>query len=101
MATLYIGEFQVLGGQYDKLVPAVEQPPITEQTVAIGAASAKSAAFQPNTRIIRVHCDTSCSISIGPAAPGPVATTSNGRMAANTTEYFVVKAGQVLAVIQN
>jgi hypothetical protein len=49
-------------------------------------------------RIIRVHCDSVCSIFIG---PNPTATTSHPRLAASQTEYLEINAGDQLAVIAN
>jgi hypothetical protein len=61
-----------------------------------------SAAFNSQTRMVRLHKDAGspCSISFGTA---PTATTSNARMAANSTEYNGVPVGQnfKVAVIQN
>lgn len=100
MATLYIAEHAgvagtQIGGNY---APIVSCPGLAEQTVAIGGTHAESAAFNANTTIIRVHTDAICSISIGAA---PVATTAFRRMAANATEMFGVRGGQILSVIAN
>lgn len=94
MATLYITEFSSL----DPSGSAAVAPPVTGQTVAIAGASAQSAAFATNTRIIRVHTDVICSILIG---SNPTATAAQARMAAGQTEYFVVKPGDKIAVITN
>ena len=93
MATLYVSEFraQILNG-----VPVAVQPAQREQTVAIGG-GASSSPFGPNTDLVRLHCDAICSFRFGGAA----ATTSNARMAANQTEYFVVNPGDVVSVIAN
>lgn len=84
MAVVYITEYAQLmpspvGGQAQ--LPM--EPPLAEQTVAIGV-EAKSAAFNAKTRLVRIHADAICSVLIGTA---PTATTSSGRMAANQTEY--------------
>jgi hypothetical protein len=75
-------------------------PPLVEQTVAIGGSSTASNAFNVNTRFVRLSVDstTACSIAFGAS---PVATTSNARMAASTTEYFGVQGGARVAVIEN
>lgn len=108
MATLYITEFQALG---QASLPtyasgpngpsqAALQPPVAEQTVAIGGASAASAAFNASTSLVRIHTDAICSVEFGTA---PTATTSTARMVAGQTEYFGVVPGQSLkvAVITN
>lgn len=101
MAVLYIAEFAQLPIYQGNNVPAPEMPPIAEQTVAIGA-EADSAAFNAKTRVVRVHTDAICSIAFGAS---PTATTSNARLAANSTEFFSVRPdltpGLKLSVITN
>lgn len=100
MATLYVAEYAALatpesGGNCQVAM----EPPIAEQTVAIGGASATlPTAFSKGTKYIRVHTDSICSIAIGPS---PTATTSLKRLAANQTEYFGVQKGWNTAVIAN
>lgn len=86
----FLGSFGVSGN--------VQEPEITTQTVAIGVGSAQSAAFNQNTRYIRVHTDAICSILIG---SNPTALVTSKRLAANQTEYFTVSPGHKLAVIAN
>src|SRR3546814_2115950 len=68
----------------------LSEPPVTEQTVAIGATSTQSSAFNAKTRLIRVHVDAIASILIG---ANPTAAATNKRMAANQTEVFRVTPG--------
>lgn len=98
MATLYITEYVTASVDQGRAMPIAFGPPITSQTVAIGGASVSSAAFNANTRLIRVHTDAICSIAI---AVSPTATTSTARMAANQTEYFGVDNSLKIAVITN
>jgi len=86
--TMYVGN----------LLPVPSHPPLAEQVVAIGGASAQSAAFNAKTQMICVHADAICSISIG---ANPTATVDTRRLAANSTEYFEVQPGHKLAVITN
>jgi hypothetical protein len=79
-------------------LPVVELPPLATQRVVNGAVSVQSSVFNAATRMIGVHTDAIVSIAVG---ANPTATTSDKRMAANTTEYFFVEAGQRLAVINN
>jgi hypothetical protein len=97
---MYVTEYAGLGNGQNDTVQAVAGPPLVEQTpVAIGGSSASSAAFGPNTTIVRIHVDAICSVS--PGGPTPTATTSSGRMVAGQTEYFRVAAGDKVAVITN
>lgn len=96
MATLYIAEYADRNAQGE----IIQEPVVTEQTVAIGGSSTASSAFNSATRIVRLHTDAICSIVFGTA---PTATAAKKRMAAGTTEYFGVPAGQAykVAVITN
>jgi hypothetical protein len=97
MTTLYITEY---AGTLAENTQVSHDPPLAEQTVANAGGATQSAAFNASTRLIRLHTDSICSVLIG---TNPVATTSSGRMAANTTEYRGVVAGQNmrLSVILN
>lgn len=100
MAVLYITEYAELPvGPAGRVGQMPMEPPLAEQTVAIGAAAA-SAAFNASTRFVRIHCDAICSVEFGTA---PTATTSTGRMAANQTEYRAVPLGRSykVSVISN
>lgn len=111
MATLYISEYNGTGfvqsnnGPFSVQAQAPKEPRLAAQTVAISGSSTQSSAFQNNpginagqTYLIRVHTDSICSIAIGAS---PLAVTTEGRMAANQTEYFTVSPGQKIAVILN
>jgi hypothetical protein len=95
MAALYISEHNA-GASAG--LPLVRWPALQTQVVAIGGSSQQSAPFGGGSRIIRVHCDSVCSIFIG---PNPTATTLHPRLAANQTEYMEINAGDQLAVIAN
>ena len=64
--------------------------PGTDQVIDYSGGAAASNAFKNNTQLVRIHNDSICSVAFGTA---PTATTSNRRMAANTTEYFTVPLG--------
>jgi hypothetical protein len=102
MAVLYISEYssQARDGQ-GYLMPAGQEPSQVEQQVAIGAGSTQSTAFAAGTKLIRVHCDVACHVSIG---TNPTAATTTKRLAANQTEFFGVQAhprtGDKIAVIE-
>lgn len=89
MAVLYITEY---------LGPTAVDPPLAEQTVAIGGTSAQSSAFNANTRYIRIHTDAICSVLVG---SNPTATATKKRMAAGQTEYVAVAGAHKIAVITN
>jgi hypothetical protein len=103
MATLYITEFVKQGRDgagFPNQNATPEEPPMAEQTVAISATSAASAAFNAKTAMVRVHADVTCSIAIGAT---PVATATNRRLAAGTTEWIALPANSSfkVAVITN
>lgn len=79
---------------------------VASQSIAIGATSAPSAAFNAKTNLIRVHAEALCAVEIGGSLVGgltagavPVAVAPNGRMVVGQTEYFIVSPGDKLAVI--
>lgn len=98
MAKLYISEYTRMPTDTRVSVPTGAEPAIATQAVAISGTSAQSAAFNTNTRFIRVHTDAICSVKFGAS---PTATTDDARLAANQTEFFGVVAGQKVAVITN
>jgi hypothetical protein len=99
MSSLYVREYadQVLLGR-GLSAPAGMEPGLVDQKLTISGSTVQSAAFNAKTRLIRVHTDVICSIVIGPNA---IATTGGARMAANTTEYFGVNKGDMIAAISN
>lgn len=108
MAFLFVTEYQGLGQvdpgglegtSYLVTAQAPKGPALVEQRFAITGASTQSAAFNRYTKMVRVHTDVVCSISIG--GTNPAATTSSARLAANQTEYFTVDPGDKVAVISN
>lgn len=102
MAVLDISEYPVLrNASYGQPLYAGVEPSIAFQQLSNAGASGvgvTSNAFQSNTGAIRVHSDAPCRIVI--SSTGVAATTATGfRLAAGTTEYFNVTAGQKLNVI--
>jgi hypothetical protein len=77
------------------------EPPLREQVLDFTGGVISSAPFQQYTRMIRLHCDAICSLIVG--FPPQTATTSNGRFAANQTEFRGVPEGQgfVVSVVTN
>lgn len=93
MAVAYITEY----GSTRQGDGMLQGPALRTQTVAIGA-EAKSLAFLPDTKVVRLHVDAICSVAFGAA---PTATTTSKRMAANQTEYFGVRPADKVSVISN
>lgn len=95
MSTMYVTEYTdsglLLGGVTLGSEPGLDQTPVT-----FTATAGSSAAFKNNTRMVRVHVDGIASILFG-TAPTAVANT-NKRMAASTTEQFLVPMGQAFKV---
>lgn len=95
MAVLYITEYAEMQiGPAGRVGQMPVEPPIAEQTLAIGTV-VSSAAFNAKTRLVRLHCDAICSVLFGTA---PTASVTTGRMAANQTEYRGVPLGQSFKV---
>lgn len=102
MAVLYITEYVDVGyaGNTHATTSIVEEPASAEQTVAIGVSSVQSAAFQNNTRFVRLEADSVCSVEFG---TNPTATASKARLAANVDRIVGVPmgAGFKVAAITN
>jgi hypothetical protein len=104
MATLYITEYATLAASSRGSMQIPEEPPIAEQTVAIGAA-AQSAVLNAKTQFVRVQPDAICSIQFG-TNPIATVTTAARRMVAGQTEYCGVPqtatgSGLRIGVISN
>jgi hypothetical protein len=98
MATLYVAEFQDTAKTMNTgSIQAPQHPPIAEHTLSIGGSSQVSNAFAAHARLIRVNTDAVCHVAIG---ADPTATTGSMRLAENQTEFFGVKGGHKIAVIQ-
>jgi len=63
--------------------------------VAIGGGSTQSAALNANTAFVRVHTDAICHVAFG---TNPTSSSSQKRLAANSTEFFGVPAGKAFRV---
>lgn len=100
MAVLFICEYDKMGVIRGQQTAIALEPPVAEQTVAIGGTSTQSSAFNSATRYVRLHTDAICSILFG---TDPTATAAKKRLAANQTEYFAVPSGGThkVAVITN
>ena len=95
MALLYITEFARFGrdgGGYGG--PVGEQAPLASQAIATSAVSAQSAAFNASTRLVRLHNDSTSPIMVKFGTNPTAVTLVDARMAANTTEYFMLDASQ-------
>ena len=102
MAFIYITEHRLPKVYVGNLVPAVSMPPLATQKKANDGATVASAAFNAATQLIAIHTDSICSIEFS-ATPGATtaATTASRRLAANATEYFEVRPGDIVSVILN
>lgn len=99
MAALYIREYTGLGDALSGVdVQLALEPGFDQPALATGGGSLASAAFGPNTRLVRLNTDVVCSVAFGAA---PVAVVTAGRLPANATEYFAVTPGHKVAVIVN
>lgn len=98
MASIYVAEFSVFGVDPNTGEALAKVPPITEQKVTYPAASSP---FNVATRFVRIHNDATGGVSIAFGTGVASATTSNMRLAANQTEYFMVNAGDQVAAVAN
>lgn len=85
MSILYITEFADVG-KSGGVVPVASIPANTKQTVSFTGTAGQSAAFQNNTRLVRIAVDGIASIAFG-LNPTAVAST-DARMSAGSVEYY-------------
>lgn len=102
MATAYIREYADIAHTFSKTVQAGAEPAIADQTVTTSGASAASAAFNANTRVIAISTPAAqavaCLFSQTPGAT-PTAAITNLRLPANSLLFFGVKPGDRVALI--
>lgn len=100
MATLSIREYEHLVTGANGVGPMGLEPAIAVQSVAIGAGSNQSAAFNIRTRFVRLCPDAACGFHFG---TNPTAIYVNGMMGAGGVEYFGVPQDGTfkVAVIQS
>jgi hypothetical protein len=91
MAKLYISEYATISALPNHSGQMPYEPPQAEQVIDFTSGAATSNPFRPLTRMVRLNCDATCSLLIG---ANPVATTQNGRLAADRTEFRGVPEGQ-------
>lgn len=101
MAVLYVTEYVGLTSQGAGLGQVPIEPPVVEQAIAITGASTVTLAFNSRTRLVRLHTDAICAVTIGaaPVATVPAGALGSGRLAANQTEFRGVGPGLKAAVI--
>ena len=95
MAKLYISEYATISALPNHSGQMPFEPPLTEQVLDFTSGVARSNPFQPLTRMLRLNADATCSLIIG---ANPTATTANGRLAADRTEYRGVPEGAAFKV---
>lgn len=99
MANLRIQEYLGISRGNGNPAQAIAGPPVVEQTaVAIGGASAQSAAFAAKSHVICIQAEAICAVFVG--GSNPVATAGKSqRLVAGQTAFFGVQPGEKLAVI--
>jgi hypothetical protein len=95
-ANAYITEFSVLGTANNGAPQVATLPPVAHQKVDFSGGATNAAAFNAQTKYIRIHCDAACSIRVGATA-----TTTYMRIPLDGIEYFGVQGGDVLSIIAN
>jgi hypothetical protein len=94
MAKLYISEYATISQVPNHTGQMPLEPPLREQVLDFTGSVQTSAPFLSLTRCVRLHCDAVCSLIISRNSSPITATTSNGRWAANQTEFRGVPEGE-------
>jgi hypothetical protein len=80
----------------------VKAPPLQTQVIQISGISTPSQPFSAQTRIVRLHTDTTVGFFVGGSAPiARAGANGTGRLPANATEFYSVNPGDALAVISS
>lgn len=87
MSILYVTEFADVG-RYGGVVQMASIPPTASQNVSFTATAGQSAAFQNNTKYVRIAVDGIANIAFG-TNPTAVAG-QNARLSAGAVEYYDV-----------
>jgi hypothetical protein len=95
MAKLFIAEYANFAGAPNHLIQAPLEPPQAEQVIDFTSGPAVSNVFSQYTRLIRLVCDTPCSVSIG---VNPTANADSGRMPADTVEFRGIPEGSAFKI---
>jgi hypothetical protein len=108
MSNMYVTEYRGVGTNSPvdngMSVQAAKQPSLGDQKIAFTGTPGISAAFNAQTRLVRIHVDGIASIRFSKpdaAGAGTNAAVTNKRMAADTTEYFAVDPGMFVSAITN
>lgn len=95
----YVKEYRASGTSATGVIEVAAEPAIVDQTaVDFTAGHAESAAFNAQTRYVRIWCDAQASFKIDFS---PIATNAMSPLAASAPEYFSVQPGMKLSVVAN
>lgn len=94
MSTLTIIEGQGVGKQTTGEQQAMMLPFITIQNVSFTTTPGYSAGTNPNTSLVRLYTDATCTVLASTTSSASVGSVSGIVMASSTAEYFSVPKGQ-------
>lgn len=80
----------------DSGIQVAHMPPLLSENVTSSSSSAQSSAAPAYTEVVKVSTDTTVRVLTG---SNPTALSTSVRVYANTTEYFTMKVGDKVAVI--
>lgn len=95
MATLWVTEYDKFPSPRGVVLPIANEPRVANQTVTF-TTTTQSAAFNAETRYVRVISTTNCHLEFG---SNPTATTSTQFLPANTEAWRQVVPGDKVAAV--
>lgn len=98
MATAYIREYADVAVTFGKYAQCGAEPAIADQTVTTSGTSARSNAFNANTRLIAISTPAAQAVCVL-FGDNPTALVTSLRLPANQIVFFGVKPGQKVALI--
>jgi len=100
MANVTLREYADIAVGFSKVIQAGAEPALLDQQIVTSGASAQSAAFGANTRVIAISIPGAPTTGIACLfGANPTALATSLRLPANSITFFGVKPGQRVALI--
>lgn len=97
MSTVSVTQFSAIGVVSNGSLMCPQSPFIASEDISASTVSAQSAAFDSQTRFVRVVSDANVRVRFG---ANPTATATDMPVRADQPEYFAVSPGLKLAAIE-
>lgn len=97
MSTVSVTQFSAVGSVSNGSLMCPQAPFIATEDISASTTSAQSAAFDSQTRFVRIMSDANVRVRFG---SNPTATATDMPIRANSPEFVAVVSGDKIAVIE-